>query len=144
MKYVNPYIFGDHKCLQTWNVKVLFEYCIFLYETFKWKVISLTKVKGFETLRLFFFFQKKKNQRKVKKKKCFHMIFTQVTFLAFNWKHLGMGLADCNKIEVTNSHPAILRVFCFYSFQIKTKRTFLWTLVPNQRPLWDFTFKDTL
>lgn len=53
------------------------------------------------------------------------MIFTQVTFLAFNWKHLGMGLADCNKIEVTNSHPAILRVFCFYSFQIKTKRTFL-------------------
>lgn len=66
MKYVNPYIFGGHKCLQTWNVKVLFEYCIFLYETFKWKVISLTKVKGFETLRLFFF-PKKKNQRKVKK-----------------------------------------------------------------------------
>lgn len=139
MKYVNPSIFGGHKCLQNWNVKVLFEYCIFLSGTFKWKVISLTKVKGFETL-IFFFFEK--NQRKVKK--CFHMIFTQVTFLAFNWKHLGMGLADCNKIEVTNSHPAILRVFCFYSSQIKTKRTFLWTLVPNQRPLWDFTFKNTL
>lgn len=71
MKYVNPSIFGGHRCLQNWNVKVLFAYCIFLYDTFKWKVISLTKVNGFETLVFF-----KKNQRKVKK--CFHMIFTKL------------------------------------------------------------------
>lgn len=60
MKYVNPSIFGGHKRLQNWNVKVLFEYCIFLYETFKWKVISL-KLKD---LRLLFFLKKKSEKSK--------------------------------------------------------------------------------
>lgn len=64
MKYVNPSIFGGHKCLQNWNVKVLFEYCIFLSGTFKWKVISLTKVKGFETL-IFFFWKKSEKSKEM-------------------------------------------------------------------------------
>lgn len=130
-------------CLQSWHRWMHFEYynpfeyCIFLCISLNmWMRSCLIKVKRFET-----FLSKKK---KSEKRNAFIWFSSKLAFLTFNWKHVGMGLADCNKTEVTNSHPAILRLFCFYSSQIKTKRTFLWTLVPNQRPLRDFTLKNTL